>query len=204
VILGVAVVMVLIMWLTGSGSAERVPARLASERTGAASERCIGRGFQANHPATTGSNPAAHLADEPCTASGDGLADDVPQAAQESFRWNNAQPGESLAAAQERNRPRADPVKKIRRSGILSLFAPNVAFTYRKPQEAGATRWIPRGNQCFGPEHGASARDNRLGRSSPPGRSTACGSGANSSTRGQGVTPATNDQQKSPATSQTI
>jgi len=45
---------------------------------------------------------------------------------------------ESLEAEQERNRlRRPTPSKKTEEAGIpFSLFAPNVAFTYRKPQEA--------------------------------------------------------------------
>jgi len=72
--------------------------------------------------------------------------------------------------------PPPDPVKEDKKSGntfpCLHRMSPLRIENRRKPSKLVGSHG---GKQCFGTEHGASPRDNRLGRSSPPDRSTACG-----------------------------
>ena len=69
VILGVGVVMVLIMWLTGNTKRVSTSTAAASRNPSAASEPGHSRRLQANDPATTGSQAATHFIVQSRTAS---------------------------------------------------------------------------------------------------------------------------------------
>lgn len=180
VILGVAVVMVLIMWLTGGGkrsatSATAPPAGARMQPPNAATVEDFKQTIQQEQAATRQPISPTNLA----RLRAMGLAGDLPSgSAVTPPEGTVPEPGGIVGGgAGAQPHPPPDPLKEDRKKReYLSLFAPNVAFTYRKSPQA----------EQLGTEHAASARDNRLGRSGPPGRSAVGGSRAISRTRGQG------------------
>jgi type IV secretion system protein TrbI len=149
VILGVAVVMVLIMWLTGNG--KRATSATASTPTPR---------IQAPDPATVQDFKQSIQRDQAATrqpiSEADlgrlqamGLADRVPPGTVLPPDGTPL-PSPLLAGATAENQPPPppDPVKEDKKKReYLSLFAPNVAFTYRRGQEA---------DQLVGPQGRAS------------------------------------------------
>ncbi len=138
VILGVAVVMVLIMWLTGNG--KRATSATASTPTPR---------VQAPDPATVQDFKQSIQKDQAATrqpiSQADlgrlqamGLADRIPPGT--VLPPDGTPPPSPLAAgatAENEPPPPPDPVKEDKKKReYLSLFAPNVAFTYRRGQEA--------------------------------------------------------------------
>ena len=141
VILGVAVVMVLIMWL--SGGTKRPNAAPGSVRPAArvqppnpATVEDFKETIQQQQAATRQPISPANLA----RLQAMGLADDVPPggALVPPADAGVPQAGGVLGGAGgQQAPPPPDPVKEDRKKReYLSLFAPNVAFTYRKGQEA--------------------------------------------------------------------
>ncbi len=137
VILGVAVVMVLIMWLTGNGK------RVKTTTTSAPSPR-----VQPPDPATVQDFKQFIQKDQAATRqpiSQDdlgrlealGLADRIPPGAVQPPDGTPAPAPMVLGATSGNQPPPPDPVKEDKKKReYLSLFAPNVAFTYRTGQEA--------------------------------------------------------------------
>jgi type IV secretion system protein TrbI len=140
VILGVAVVMVLIMWLTGG-----------SKRAHTAPPPVLSAGVQAPNPATVEDfkqtiQQQQASARQPISPENLdrlralGLAGDVPSGGVniQPAEGGVPQPGGVLGGAASSEAPSSpDPVKEDKKKReYLSLFAPNVAFTYRKGQEA--------------------------------------------------------------------
>ena len=138
VILGVAVVMVLIMWLTGNEK------RATSATASAPTPR-----VQAPDPATVQDFKQSIQKDQAATrqpiSQADlgrlqamGLADRVPPGT--VLPPDGTPPPSPLVAgatAENQPPPPPDPVKEDKKKReYLSLFAPNVAFTYRRGQEA--------------------------------------------------------------------
>jgi type IV secretory pathway VirB10-like protein len=141
VILGVAVVMVLIMWLTGSG--KRKPTIAAPPVAGArvqppnaATVEDFKQTIQQEQAETRQPISSSNLARLKAL----GLASDVPPGAavtppEATIPEPGGVVGGGLAAQQPP--PPPDPVKEDKKKReYLSLFAPNVAFTYRKGPEA--------------------------------------------------------------------
>lgn len=140
VILGVAVVMVLIMWLTGGSKR----ARTAPSPTAAAVVQAPNPATVEDFKQTIQQQQAA--ARQPISPENldrlraVGLAGDVPPGTA-NYQPEEAgvpQPGGVLGgAAGSQTAPPPDPVKEDKKKReYLSLFAPNVAFTYRKWHEA--------------------------------------------------------------------
>ena len=138
VILGVAVVMVLIMWLTGNGK------RATSATVSTPTPR-----VQAPDPATVQDFKQSIQNDQAATrqpiSQADlgrlqamGLADRIPPGT--VLPPDGTPPPSPLVAgatAENQPPPPPDPVKEDKKKReYLSLFAPNVAFTYRRGQEA--------------------------------------------------------------------
>jgi type IV secretory pathway VirB10-like protein len=138
VILGVAVVMVLIMWLTGNSK------RATTATAGAPSPR-----VQAPDPATVQDFKQSIQKDQAATRQpisqaelgrlqAMGLADRIPPGT--VLPPDGTPPPSPLVAgatAENQPPPPPDPVKEDKKKReYLSLFAPNVAFTYRRAQEA--------------------------------------------------------------------
>ncbi len=202
VILGVAVVMVLIMWLTGSGkrratSTTAPPAGARIQPPNAATVEDFKQTIQQEQAATRQPISPTNLA----RLQAMGLAGDIPPGgAGVPPDGAMPQPG-GIVGGGAGTQPPPDPVKEDRRKRqYLSLFAPNVAFTYRKGQEA---------EQLVG-SHGVS---NALAENTPQVPATtdldaqvrqaeaqivAAGQTAARDTRG--ATPVPSDQQKPPAT----
>lgn len=140
VILGVAVVMVLIMWLTGGGkrsatSATAPPPGARVQPPNAATVEDFKQTIQQQQAATRQPISASNLAKLQAM----GLAGDVPQgSAVLPPDGTMPQPGGIVGGgAEAQPPPPPDPVKEDKKKReYLSLFAPNVAFTYRKAQEA--------------------------------------------------------------------
>ena len=138
VILGVAVVMVLIMWLTGNGK------RATSATVSTPTPR-----VQAPDPATVQDFKQSIQNDQAATrqpiSQADlgrlqamGLADRIPPGTVLPPD-GTPPPSPLVAGATSENQPPPppDPVKEDKKKReYLSLFAPNVAFTYRRGQEA--------------------------------------------------------------------
>jgi len=138
VILGVAVVMVLIMWLTGGTKRARstasVPPAARVQPPNPATVEDFKQTIQQQQAATRQPISPSNL--ERLKALG--LAGDVPPdgAAVPSGDASIPQPGGVVGGAAGQQPP-PDPIKEDRKKRqYLSLFAPNVAFTYRKGQEA--------------------------------------------------------------------
>ena len=141
VILGVAVVMVLIMWLTGgtkrvNTSPNSVAPTARVQPPNPATVEDFKETIQQQQAASRQPISSANLA----RLQAMGLADDVPPggAITPPVDADVPQPGGVLGGGSgEQAPPRPDPVKEDRKKReYLSLFAPNVAFTYRKGQEA--------------------------------------------------------------------
>jgi type IV secretory pathway VirB10-like protein len=139
VILGVAVVMVLIMWLTG-GSKRRVTSATASsagarvQPPNAATVEDFKQTIQQEQAATRQPISSSNLA----RLQAMGLAGDVPPGGTVTPPEGTVpEPGGVVGgAAGTQPPPPLDPVKEDKKKReYLSLFAPNVAFTYRKEQE---------------------------------------------------------------------
>src|SRR5229473_2439013 len=204
VILGVAVVMVLIMWLTGSGkrratSGTAPPAGARIQPPNAATVEDFKLTIQQEQAATRQPISPTNLA----RLQAMGLAGDVPPGgAGVPPDGTMPQPGGIVGGgAGAQPPPPPDPVKEDKKKReYLSLFAPNVAFTYRKPQEA---------DQLVG-SHGVS---NALAQNTLQMPATTdldaqvrqaeaqlVAAGQTAAREARGVTPARNDQQKLPAT----
>src|SRR6266436_2659967 len=139
VILGVAVVMVLIMWLTGGTKRARLtasaPPAARVQPPNPATVEDFKQTIQQQQAATRQPISPSNL--ERLKALG--LAGDVPPdgAAVPPGDGSIPQPGGIVGGAAGQQSPPPDPVKEDRKKRqYLSLFAPNVAFTYRKGQEA--------------------------------------------------------------------
>ncbi len=141
VILGVAVVMVLIMWLTGGTK------RPASPGTGAPSAAHV----QPPNPATVEDFKQTIQQEQAATRQpispsdlarlrSMGLAGDIPPGGALVPPDGSSvapQAGGVAGAVGQQQPPPPDPIKEDKKKReYLSLFAPNVAFTYRKGQEA--------------------------------------------------------------------
>jgi type IV secretory pathway VirB10-like protein len=140
VILGVAVVMVLIMWLTGGGkrratSATAPTAGARVQPPNAATVEDFKQTIQQEQAATRQPISPSNLA----RLQAMGLAGDVPPGGSATMPEGTVpEPGGVMGgAAGTQPPPPPDPVKEDKKKReYLSLFAPNVAFTYRKGQEA--------------------------------------------------------------------
>src|ERR1700687_2112054 len=141
VILGLAVVMVLIMWLTGGGkrtasSATVPPAGARVQPPNAATVEDFKQTIQQQQAATRQPISPSNLA----RLQAMGLAGDVPPGGSVLPPDGTIpQPGGIVGSsgAGTQSPPLPDPVKEDKKKReYLSLFAPNVAFTYRKAQEA--------------------------------------------------------------------
>jgi type IV secretory pathway VirB10-like protein len=140
VILGVAVVMVLIMWLTGGGkrratSATAPTAGARVQPPNAATVEDFKQTIQQEQAATRQPISPSNLA----RLQAMGLAGDVPPGGTVTPPEGTVpDPGGVLGGpAGTQPPPPPDPVKEDKKKReYLSLFAPNVAFTYRKGQEA--------------------------------------------------------------------
>jgi type IV secretion system protein TrbI len=163
VILGVAVVMVLIMWLTGSGKRKSTaaPPPAAGTRVqppNAATVEDFKQTIQQEQAETRQPISPSNLARLKAL----GLAGDVPPGAvvippEETVPEPGGIVGGGPAAQPA---PPPDPVKEDKKKReYLSLFAPNVAFTYRKGQEAEQLVGThPGGNAVLGtPQNAANA-----------------------------------------------
>src|SRR5260370_12895312 len=139
VILGVAVVMVLIMWLTGGTKRVRstasAPPAARVQPPNPATVEDFKQTIQQQQAATRQPISPANL--ERLKALG--LAGDVPPggALVPPADASIPEPGGVVGGAAGQQPPPPDPVREDRKKRqYLSLFAPNVAFTYRKGQEA--------------------------------------------------------------------
>jgi type IV secretory pathway VirB10-like protein len=140
VILGVAVVMVLIMWLTGGGkrratSTTAPPAGARIQPPNAATVEDFKQTIQREQAATRQPISATNLA----RLQAMGLAGEIPLGGAEvAPDGTMPQPGGIVGGgAGAQQPPPPDPVREDKKKReYLSLFAPNVAFTYRKAQEA--------------------------------------------------------------------
>jgi len=141
VILGVAVVMVLIMWLSGgtkrpNAAPGSVPPAARVQPPNPATVEDFKETIQQQQAATRQPISTSNLA----RLQAMGLADDVPPggAVVQPTDAGIPQPGGVLGGGSgQQAPPPPDPVKEDRKKReYLSLFAPNVAFTYRKGQEA--------------------------------------------------------------------
>jgi len=139
VILGVAVVMVLIMWLTGSGkrrltTATALPAGARVQAPNAATVEDFKQTIQQEQAATRQPISPSNLA----RLQAMGLAGDVPPGGTATPPEGTVpEPGGVVGGgAGTQPPPPPDPVKEDKKKReYLSLFAPNVAFTYRKGEE---------------------------------------------------------------------
>jgi type IV secretory pathway VirB10-like protein len=139
VILGVAVVMVLIMWLTGSGkrratSATALPAGARVQAPNAATVEDFKQTIQQEQAATRQPISPSNLARLQAL----GLAGDVPPGGTTTPPEGTVpEPGGIVGGgAGTQTPPPPDPVKEDKKKReYLSLFASNVAFTYRKGEE---------------------------------------------------------------------
>src|SRR5580693_5509330 len=135
VILGVAVVMVLIMWMT-SGNKRVAPPPNASgtarvQPPNSAAVEDFKQTIQQEQAATRQPISPSNLARLQAL----GLAGDVPPggAVVPPVDAGVPQPGGVLGGGGQQAPPPPDPVKEDRKKReYLSLFGPNVAFTYRK------------------------------------------------------------------------
>jgi hypothetical protein len=140
VILSVAVVMVLIMWLTGGGkrratSATAPTAGARVQPPNAATVEDFKQTIQQEQAATRQPISPSNLA----RLQAMGLAGDIPPGGTATMPEGTVpEPGGVMGgAAGTQPPPPPDPVKEDKKKReYLSLFAPNVAFTYRKGQEA--------------------------------------------------------------------
>lgn len=139
VILGVAVVMVLIMWLTGGGKRRATSATAPTEGTriqapNAATVEDFRQSIQREQAATRQPISPTNLGRLQAV----GLAGDVPAGgAMMAPEGTVPEPGGVVGSGGAGAHPPPDPVKEDKKKReYLSLFAPNVAFTYRKGQEA--------------------------------------------------------------------
>jgi len=139
VILGVAVVMLLIMWLTGgtkhARSTASAPPAARVQPPNPATVEDFKLTIQQQQAATR--QPISPTNLERLKALG--LAGDVPPggAAVSPADGSIPQPGGIVGGAAGQQPPPPDPVREDRKKRqYLSLFATNVAFTYRKGQEA--------------------------------------------------------------------
>ena len=204
VILGVAVVMVLIMWLTGGGkrratSTTAPPAGARIQPPNAATVEDFKQTIQQEQAATRQPISATNLARLQTM----GLAGDIPPGGAEvAPDGTMPQPGGIVGGgAGAQPPPPPDPVKEDKKKReYLSLFAPNVAFTYRKAQEA---------EQLVG-SHGVSSA---LPENTPQVPATTdldaqvrqaeaqlVAAGQTAEREAKGVTPTASDQQKPPGT----
>ena len=136
VILGVAVVMVLIMWLTGS--AKRPPKAPASG-AGATPVHALDPAAVQDFKQTIQKDQAATR--QPISPSdlarlkALGLADEVPPGSQLIPPEGGVPPAGAVIGGEQS--PAPDPVQEDKKKRqYLSLFAPNVAFTFRKGTES--------------------------------------------------------------------
>ncbi len=139
VILGVAIVMVLIMWLTGGTkragtSTGSTPPAARVQPPNPATVEDFKQTIQQQQAATRQPISGPNLARLQAL----GLAGDVPPGgAVVPPDGSVAQPGTAAGGTVQQQPPPPDPVKEDKKKRqYLSLFAPNVAFTYRKGQEA--------------------------------------------------------------------
>src|SRR5216683_402945 len=139
VILGVAVVMVLIMWLTGG--AKHTPKTTLGATSAApvqppdpAAVQDFKQTIQREQAATRQPISASDLARLQAL----GLAGDVPPGSTVVPPDGGApSPGGVIGGSAQEAPPPLDPVKEDRKKReYLSLFATNIAFTYRKGEEA--------------------------------------------------------------------
>src|SRR5882757_4655463 len=124
VILGVAVVMVLIMWLTGGGK----------RRANAATVEDFKQTIQQEQAATRQPISPSNLA----RLQAMGLAGDVPPGGIVTPPEGTVPDPGGVVGGETGTQPPppSDPVKEDKKKReYLSLFAPNVAFTYRKGEE---------------------------------------------------------------------
>jgi type IV secretion system protein VirB10 len=139
VILGVAVVMVLIMWLTGSGkrrttAATTSPAGARVQPPNAATVEDFKQTIQQEQAATRQPISPSTLARLQAV----GLAGDVPPGSALAPPEGTAPEAGTVigGGAGTQPPPPPDPVKEdMKKREYLSLFAPNVAFTYRKGEQ---------------------------------------------------------------------
>src|SRR6266700_7915846 len=141
VILGVAVVMVLIMWLSGgtkrpNAAPGSVPPAARVQPPNPTTVEDFKETIQQQQAAIRQPISTSNLA----RLQAMGLADDVPPggAVAQPTDAGIPQPGGVLGGGSgQQAPPPPDPVKEDRKKReYLSLFAPNVTFTYRKGQEA--------------------------------------------------------------------
>jgi type IV secretion system protein TrbI len=138
VILAVAIVMVLVMWLTGGNkrpvkSNAGTPGSAAVRPPDAATVQDFKRTIQKEQAATRQPIAPADLARLEALH----LAGDVPRGAEDIPPVSTVpQPGSVIGGTTQQGPP-ADPIKEDRKKReYLSLFAPNVAFTSRAGEEA--------------------------------------------------------------------
>ncbi|HXN23413.1 MAG TPA: TrbI/VirB10 family protein [Candidatus Dormibacteraeota bacterium] len=206
VILGVAVVMVLIMWLTGGGkrtasSATVPPAGARVQPPNAATVEDFKQTIQQQQAATRQPISPSNLA----RLQAMGLAGDVPPGGSVLPPDGTIpQPGGIVGSsgAGTQSPPLPDPVKEDKKKReYLSLFAPNVAFTYRKSQEA---------EQLVGPRSGAinppvehapqAAQATDLDAQVRQAEAQFAAAGQTAAREARGVTPAPGEQQRPSAT----
>jgi type IV secretion system protein TrbI len=202
VILGVAVVMVLIMWLTGSGkrkatSATAPTAGARVQPPNAATVEDFKQTIQQEQAATRQPISPTNLA----RLQAMGLAGDVPPGGAVTPPEGTVPEPGGVVGGGAGTQPPPDPVKEDKKKReYLSLFAPNVAFTYRKAEET---------EQLVGSQ-GVS---NPLAQNTPQMPATTdldpqvrqaeaqlVAAGQTAAREARGVTPTPNDQQKPPAT----
>jgi type IV secretory pathway VirB10-like protein len=137
VILGVAVVMVLIMWLTGGGkrratSATAPQAGARVQAPNAATVEDFKQTIQQEQAATRQPISPSNLA----RLQAMGLAGDVPPGGTVTPPGGTVPDPGGVVGGPAGTQPPPDPVKEDKKKRqYLSLFAPNVAFTYRKGPE---------------------------------------------------------------------
>ncbi len=203
VILGVAVVMVLIMWLTGSGkrratSATAPTAGARVQPPNAATVEDFKQTIQQQQAATRQPISPTNLA----RLQAMGLAGDVPPGgAGVAPDGTMPQPGGVVGGGGAGTQPPPDPVKEDKKKReYLSLFAPNVAFTYRKAEEAEqlvGTRGAGSPPAQNTPQVPASTDLDSQIRQAEAQFVTA---GQTAAREGRGVTPVPSDQQRPQAT----
>src|SRR5216684_730418 len=138
VILGVAVVMVLIMWLTGGAKHPTKPTgatgTVPTHGLDPAAVQDFKQTIQKEQAATRQPISASDLARLQAL----GLAGDVPPGSTVVPPDGSApSPGGVIGSSAQEAPPPPDPVKEDKKKReYLSLFATNIAFTYRKGEEA--------------------------------------------------------------------
>jgi type IV secretory pathway VirB10-like protein len=204
VILGVAVVMVLIMWLTGGGkrsatSATAPPAGARVQPPNAATVEDFKQTIQQQQAATRQPISPSNLA----RLQAIGLAGDVPPgSAGLPPDGTMPQPGGIVGGgAGTQPPPPPDPVKEDKKKReYLSLFAPNVAFTYRKGQEAehlvGAHTSVINPPSQNEPQTGAADLEAQVRQA----EAQFAAAGQTAAREARGVTPAPGEQQRPSAT----